>query len=257
MLKMPKRFAGTTLAMLGFMAASVSLPGAAQTTTTTQTPAPTATVADASKPAAATPVADTANSKENFASRTPRYRIEAGDNFDLTFELSPEFNQLAVAVQPDGFVTLKNVGDIKVAGQTIPELTATLQAAYGRILNHPLISIVLKDFEKPYFIASGQVAKPGKYEMHGNMTAYQALAVAGGLESSSKHSKVVLFRRVDDQWTSATVIDVKKMENNRDLREDPFLHSGDLVYVPKNNLAKFDRIIPNMSMGSYMPLAVP
>ena len=212
------------------------------------TPGGNAMVADAVKPAADAP---------QFKSRNPRYRIEAGDTFDLTFDLSPEFNQTAVAVQPDGFVSLRAVGDIKVAGQTVPELTQTVRQAYGKILNNPVISIVLKEFEKPYFVADGQVAKPGKYEMHGNMTVTQAIAVAGGFQSAAKHSQVVLFRRVDDQWTEAKLINVKKMEKNRDLREDPFLHSGDMLFVPKNTMSKIDRYIPNLSMGTYLPLTIP
>ena len=211
-------------------------------------PSKSAILPDATKQAAENP---------QFKSRSPRYRIEAGDTFDLTFELSPEFNQTVVAVQPDGFVTLRGVGDIKVSGQTVPELTATLRQAYGKILNNPLISVVLKDFEKPYFVADGQVSKPGKYEMHGSMTVTQAIAIAGGFQASAKHSQVVLFRRVDDQWTEAKLIDVKKMEKNRDLREDPMLHSGDMLFVPKTTLAKIDRFIPNLSMGSYLPLTIP
>lgn len=214
----------------------------------TTSPGPNAVVADATKPSADSPT---------FKARNPRYRIEPGDTFDLTFDLSPEFNQLAVAVQPDGFVSLRAVGDIKVAGETVPELTQTVRQAYGKILNNPVVSITLKEFEKPYFIASGQVAKPGKYEMHGNLTVTQAIAVAGDFQSSAKHSQVVLFRRVNDQWTEAKLIDVKKMEKNRDLKEDPFLHSGDMLYVPKNTLSKIDRMIPNLSMGSYLPLTMP
>ncbi len=203
------------------------------------------------------PTAAPASNSPQFKSRSPRYHIEAGDTFDLTFDLSPEFNQTAVAVQPDGFVTLKGVGELKVTGETVPELTSMLREAYGKILNNPIISVVLKDFEKPYFVADGQVAKPGKYEMHGNMTVTQAIAIAGGFNSYAKHSQVVLFRRVDDQWTEAKLIDVKKMEKDRDLREDPFLHSGDMLFVPKNTLSKIDRIIPNLSMGTYLPLAIP
>lgn len=220
---------------------------AAQTVAATG-PSANAIVADAAKPSTDGP---------QFKSRNPRYRIEAGDTFDLTFDLSPEFNQTAVAVQPDGFVSLRAVGDIKVAGQTVPELTQTVRQAYGKILNNPVISIVLKEFEKPYFVADGQVAKPGKYEMHGNMTVTQAIAVAGGFQSAAKHSQVVLFRRVDDQWTEAKLINVKKMEKNRDLREDPFLHSGDMLFVPKNTMSKVDRYIPNLSMGTYLPLTIP
>ncbi len=192
-----------------------------------------------------------------FSDRSPRYRIEPGDTFDLTFELSPEFNQTAVAVQPDGFVTLRSVGDVKVAGQTVPEVTQTLRTAYSKMLNNPLISVVLKEFEKPYFVADGQVAKPGKYEMHGNTTLTQAIAIAGGFQSSAKHSQVLLFRRIDDQWTEAKLIDVKKMQKSHNLSEDPVLHPGDMVVVPKNVLSKIDRLIPNLSMGTYVPLAIP
>lgn len=247
---------------VAFLGASISVAGMAQTAISAPAgPVPNSTLADAAKPSdTAKPSSDTAkpgSEGPQFKQRSPRYHIEAGDTFDLTFELSPEFNQTAVAVQPDGFVTLKGVGDIKVAGQTIPELTATLRTAYGKILNSPLISIVLKDFEKPYFVADGQVSKPGKYEMHGNMTVTQAIAVAGGFQTSAKHSQVVLFRRVDDQWTEAKLIDVKKMEKDRDLREDPFLHSGDMLFVPKSTMSKIDRFLPNLSMGTYLPLQIP
>jgi polysaccharide export outer membrane protein len=222
--------------------------------------APASTTPVSTTPAPATPATLVAASKPangDFQQRTQRYRIEAGDTFDLNFDLSPEFNQLAVAVQPDGFVTLRGVGDLKVAGQTVPELTQTLRTAYSKILNEPQISVVLKEFEKPYFVADGQVAKPGKYDMHGQMTLTQAIAIAGGFQSSAKHSQVLLFRRVDDQWTEAKLIDVKKMEKNGNLSEDPFLHSGDMLFVPKNVMSKIDRFIPNLSMGTYLPLTIP
>lgn len=212
-----------------------------------------APVPAASLVSATTPSAPSAE----FQQRSPRYHIEAGDSFDLTFELSPEFNQTGVAVQPDGFVTLRGVGDLKVAGQTVPELTQTLRTAYSKILNDPLISVVLKEFEKPYFVADGQVAKPGKYDMHGQTTLTQAIAIAGGFQASAKHSQVLLFRRVDDQWTEAKLINVKKMQKNGNLSEDPFLHPGDMLFVPKSTMSKIDRFIPNLSMGTYLPLTIP
>ena len=120
---------------------------------------------------AAGPVTTYANSSSNSASTdapmgstngSPRYRLRTGDSFDLDFALSPEFNQ-TLAVQPDGYVTLKGVGSIFVENQSVPELTETVKGAYAKILHDPVISIELKDFEKPYFIAAGQVARPGKY----------------------------------------------------------------------------------------------
>lgn len=188
-----------------------------------------------------------------FQQRSPRYRIQAGDSFEVSFELSPEFNQ-TVAVQPDGFVTLRGVGDVKVAGETVPELTQTLKQAYAKILNEPLISIVLKDFEKPYFVADGQVSKPGKYDLHGSTTLTQAIAMAGGFETSAKHSQVLLFRRIDDKWTEAKLINVKKMEKDGNLSEDPVLHPGDMLFVPKNTLSKIDRYFPTSNLGAFVPI---
>lgn len=205
-------------------------------------------------PGPATQESAKTSSAPGFNERSPRYRIQPGDTFDVNFDLSPEFNQTAVAVQPDGFVTLRSVGDIKVSGQTVPEVTRTIKTAYSNILNNPPVSIVLKDFEKPYFVADGQVAKPGKYEMHGSTTLTQAVAIAGGFQSSAKHSQVLLFHRIDDQWTEAKLIDVKKMQKQHNLSEDPILHPGDMVVVPKNTYSKIDRFIPNLSMGTYLPI---
>lgn len=200
------------------------------------------------------PAADHAQSSiPQLQDRNSRYHLAPNDTFEVNFELSPEFNQ-TVTVQPDGYVALKAVGDVKVTGQTVPELTQTLRTAYGKILNDPLIAVVLKDFEKPYFIADGQVAHPGKYEMRGNITLAEAVAVAGGFTENAKHSQVLLFRRVNDQWVHATIFNLKDMEKRHDLHEDPTLHPGDMLIVPKNALSKIKPFIPNSGMGAYKQL---
>jgi len=195
-------------------------------------------------------------SDAQFQTRNPRYTIRAADTFDVNFELSPEFNQ-SVTVQPDGFITLKGVGDVHVAGQTVPELTQTLRNAYDKILNDPLISVVLKDFERPYFTASGQLNHPGKYELRGNITLTEGIAMAGGFNGDAKHSQVLLFRRVNDQWLEAKMFNVKQMLKAGDLGEDPMLRPGDQVFVPKNALSKIKPFIPNAGVGAYGNLAAP
>jgi polysaccharide export outer membrane protein len=187
---------------------------------------------------------------QSFQQRYPRYKLEFGDQFEVSFELSPEFNQ-TVTVQPDGYITLRGAGDVHVAGQTVPELTETLKLVYSKILINPLISVILKDFEKPYFIADGQVGKPGKYELRGETTLTQAIAMAGGFQESAKHSQVLLFRRVDSEWLSAKIINVKHMEKDGDLHEDPYLHPGDMLFVPKNRLSKIKPFLPSSSMGAF------
>lgn len=183
-----------------------------------------------------------------FGQREPRYLLRPGDVFDLQFEFSPEYNQ-SVTVQPDGFVMLRGAGDMHVAGKTVPELTESLQAAYGKFLAQPVVSVVLKDFEKPYFIANGQVEKPGKYELRGDTTVVEALAIAGGLNGKSKDTQVLLFRRVSQEWVEARAIDVKKMLKGQNLNEDVHLKPGDMIYVPKNKWSTVKQFIPYTSLS--------
>ena len=116
--------------------------------------------------------------------RNLRYTIHPSDILELSFMLTPEFNQ-TVTVQPDGYITLRDVGDLPAAGHTLPDLTECLKTAYSKILHDPVISVDPKDFEKPYFVVGGQVGKPGKFDWRGDVTLTQAIAIAGGFTDAN------------------------------------------------------------------------
>lgn len=204
----------------------------------------------ATMPDHTTPSATSSTTPPTFSQRSPRYRLQASDVFDLSFEYTPEFNQ-TVTVQPDGFITLRSVGDVSITGLTVQEATEKISQAYSKILAKPVVSLLLKDFQKPYFIADGQVRQPGKYELRGDVTVVQAVAMAGGFNSQfARHSQVVLFRRVDNNWAEATVLDVKKMQKSRDLSEDVRLRPGDMIFVPKNTWSKIQQWMPIYSVNA-------
>lgn len=179
-----------------------------------------------------------------------RYRLCASDVIALTFPQTPEFNQ-TVNVQPDGYVSLIGVGDIHLEGLTIQESSAAIKAAYQPILYDPLVTLELKDFNKPYFIVGGHVFKPGKFDLRGETTATQAVALAGGFMESAKHSQVLLFRRSNDSWIEVKNLDLKHILQGHNVNEDPELRPGDMLYVPQNFISKVKKFIPNYGMGSY------
>src|SRR5574340_374730 len=49
--------------------------------------------------------------------RESRYVVQPGDELEIDFPLAPAFNQVET-VQPDGYISLRNVGDQHVAGLT-------------------------------------------------------------------------------------------------------------------------------------------
>jgi polysaccharide biosynthesis/export protein len=182
--------------------------------------------------------------------RNPRYRLCASDVIALTFPLTPEYDQ-TVSVQPDGFITLAGAGDVHVEGLTTLETIPAIQAAYVNILHNSIVTIELKDFNKPYFVVSGQVFKPGKFDLRGYTTATEAVAMAGGFEESAKHSQVLLFRRVNDSWTEVKTLDLKHILQGHSVNEDPEIRPGDMLFVPQNTISKVKKFIPNYGMGAY------
>jgi polysaccharide export outer membrane protein len=182
--------------------------------------------------------------------RNKRYQLHSADVLELSFPFTPEFNQ-TVTVQPDGYITLRGVDGIRVQGQTLPEATNSLRMAYAKILHDPVINVELKDFEKPFFIVGGEVGHPGKFDLREETTATQAVAIAGGLRESAKHSQVLLFHRVPDGWVQVKKLNMKKMMKDANLNEDAYLQPGDFLYVPKNAMSKISRFIPTSSVGLY------
>ena len=114
------------------------------------------------------------------------------------------------------------------------------------MLNDPQVTIVLKDFDKPYFIAAGEVSRPGKYDLRGDTTVTEAVAMAGGFNSQARHSQVVLFRRMSDELVETRLIDVKRMMSVRNLNEDMHLKPGDLLFVPQNTISKLRKYLPHV-----------
>ncbi|MFY9753054.1 MAG: polysaccharide biosynthesis/export family protein [Candidatus Acidiferrales bacterium] len=214
------------------------------------TPTPTATAAPAGH----------ASSDLNFENRTDgtpalqrrdgRYRICASDVLGLTFPLTPEFNQ-TVNVEPDGFASLVGAPEVHLEGLTTQESVAAIQTAYAKVLLNPVVSVQLKDFNKPSFIVNGQVKSPGKFDLRGNITATQAIAIAGGFTDAAKHSQVLLFRRVGDDWYEVKRLDLKQILKGRNVNEDPEIHPGDMLVVPQNTISKIERFIPRSGVGAY------
>jgi len=182
--------------------------------------------------------------------RNPRYQLGKDDVLQLNFALTPDLNE-TVTVQPDGYITLLSVGDLHVEGQTIPEVTESIRLAYAKTLHNPIINVRLMDFEKPYFIVGGEVGHPGKFELRGDTTLTQAVAIAGGFTEASKHSQVWLFRRVSNDWAESHQFNLKEMLKTGNLHEDAYLRPGDMLYVPKNTISKIKRFIPIVPVGTY------
>jgi polysaccharide export outer membrane protein len=199
----------------------------------------------------AAPVVDAPTDETRDWWTSGRYRLTPSDVMEVTFPYVPEFNQ-TVVVQPDGYVTLRPIGEVRVEGRTLPELQTMLIEQYASVLREPAIAIVLREFEKPYFIAAGQVKAPGKFELRGRTTVTEALALAGGLNPSAKSSQVIVFRRYVNDLLEVKQLNVERMLSAKDLSEDLVLRPGDTVYVPNSVLLQIAPYILKATLSFYL-----
>ena len=177
------------------------------------------------------------------------YKLRPGDEFLLAYRITPEFNQ-DVTLGPDGHANLYIAGDVQLSGLTLQQAhDLILQKEAGK-LNEPELSIVLKDFDKPYVVVSGQVATPGRLLIRQQLTALQAVMLAGGFKETSYSSQVVVYRRLGQgDLAEVHVLDLHKIHRKDQLQHDMVLQSGDMLMVPINKVATVTRYVHIVPFG--------
>jgi polysaccharide export outer membrane protein len=185
---------------------------------------------------------------DTFARRDQRYKIQPNDVVEIQFRYTPEYN-LTATVQPDGFITLQVIGDFKIGGLTLEEASAALVKQASTRLRDPEVTVLLKDFVKPHFVVAGEVNRPGTYDLRGQVTVVQGIAMSGGFKESARQTKVVLLRRISADYAEVKLIDVKKLMSPEKIREDILLHPDDVLVVPQNKISKLEPIMRIGSMG--------
>lgn len=187
---------------------------------------------------------------QGFGSRDARYRIQPNDVVEIQFRYTPEYNY-AGTIQPDGYISLQVVGDVKIGGLTLSEASAAVAKQASARLRDPEVTVILKDFVKPHFVVAGEVAHPGTFDLRGEVTAIQAIAISGGFKESSKQSQVVLLRRVNKDYAEVKVLDLKKLMSPSNIREDILIRPDDMLVVPQNRISKFEPYVRVGSTGLY------
>jgi polysaccharide export outer membrane protein len=187
--------------------------------------------------------------------RDRRYRLQPTDRLELAYRYTPEYNE-SLTIQPDGFVSIKLIGDLKLEGLTLDEARTTILSGLKTRLNDPEITVTLQDFVHPSYTVAGLVGSPGRYEIHGRVNAIEAIAIAGGFKDSAKHSQVILFRRVSPDMAQTHILNLKKLmdPSHPHLEEGVDIEAGDLLVVPKNRVSKIADYVHWVSVGSYIPL---
>ncbi|HEV7475911.1 MAG TPA: polysaccharide biosynthesis/export family protein [Pyrinomonadaceae bacterium] len=185
-----------------------------------------------------------------------RYLLHPGDVLDIQYRYTPEFNQ-TVTVQPDGFISLEIGGDVKVSGRNLEQVRNVILTKARTRLATPELIVVLKEFQKPYVVVAGEVAQPGKLEMREQLTALQAVLLAGGFKDSAKSSQILVFRKLNADTAEVKILNFKSLKQTSDLENDLTLRPGDMILVPRNRLSKIERYVRIASLATFLNPLIP
>ncbi|MDQ1640617.1 MAG: polysaccharide biosynthesis/export protein [Pyrinomonadaceae bacterium] len=180
-----------------------------------------------------------------------RYVLHPGDVLGIEYRYTPEFNQ-TVSIQPDGFISLQMGGDLKVAGRNLQQVRNLILARVRARLESPELTVVLREFQKPYVVVSGEVAAPGKFELRENLTAIQAVLLAGGFKDSAKSSQILVFRKLNADTAEVRSLNFKTLKRTSDLENDLTLQPGDMILVPRNRISKIERYVRLASLTTFL-----
>lgn len=156
---------------------------------------------------------------------------------------SPRGQSKLLTVRPDGYVTFPVIGELKVAGQTIPQVSATVNQLYNQKYPELQVDVILEKTADRYFYVVGEVKNTGAYRIERPITVQEALAWAGGATTASRLTDVVLARRKGD----VMLYDRLDLQHLGQEKRATLLQADDIVLVPRRRLATAAEIADEIS----------
>tara|TARA_R110001592_G_scaffold363109_2_gene680350 strand:+ start:17003 stop:17710 length:708 start_codon:yes stop_codon:yes gene_type:complete len=155
---------------------------------------------------------------------------------------------LQYVVEKDGMVNLPLVDRVKISGQTIKELEFFLEKLYSKYYVDPYITVQINNNRVIVSTGGGGSAKVVTLSNR-NTTVFEALALAGGINSEGNAKKIKLIRKNDQGEYDVYRIDLSTIEGLSDA--DITVQANDIVYVqPTRNYVR-DAV---RELGPYLSL---
>ena len=183
-----------------------------------------------------------------------RYRIGPGDELAQRFVVNPDLNAPEV-IGPDGRAVLPLIGPVKLTGLTIEEADQAMTAAYGAVLRNPQVEALVTAYGAAQIYVGGEVKDGGVKTFKGQVSVTQAIMAAGGFNDTARSGQVVVLRQgPNDTRPRLAIVDVRGSLQGKDRRGIRLL-PGDVVFVPKTNIAELD-VFMKQHLGDLLPFSL-
>lgn len=158
------------------------------------------------------------------------YRIGPGDTISVNTFQEKDLTLDHVDVDASGNILLPLVGSVHAAGLSSAELSRELEHRLGqRYLRYPQVSVIVTSAVSQKVTVEGSVTQAGVFELKGQVTLLQAIALAKGPNRTASLDRVAIFRMIDGKRQVA-LFDLNLIR--RGSMPDPQIRGDDVVVVP-------------------------
>jgi polysaccharide export outer membrane protein len=177
-------------------------------------------------------------------SATRDYRIGPEDLLDISVYEDEKLNK-TVRVSSQGDISLPLLGVLKVEGLTAVQLEREIKDLLSeRLYQNPHVSVFIKEYRGQRISVIGAVEKPGVYDVMGQKTVLEGLALAGGLKEdagqllflirppSSDEKSPEKARDSEERMPETLVIDLEELLVKGNLSLNLPLKNGDVLNIP-------------------------
>ena len=198
---------------------------------------------------------------ENFEpAANAEYTLGAGDGISLDFPGHTELND-KMTIGPDGLITLKYAGAVRVADLTRKEAGKAIADALAKYYSDLTVTVSIDKYSANKVRVIGYVQHPGEILFEDTPTLLDAIGRAGLISPtvSDRGSTINMGPGVPETCTiyrgndTAVQVELRKLLISGSTLADMRLRRNDIVYVPQPN-QQFVSVLGEVGKVSNVPL---
>ena len=166
----------------------------------------------------------------------PPYQIGPGDTLSVFVYQSPQLSVGAMAVRPDGRISLPLIPDIVAAGKTPTALSKDIEERLKEYVKQPNVSVMVSGFQGPLnrqIRVIGEATEPLAIPYRDGMTLLDVMIMTRGLTRYAAGNSAVMVRDIGGRREQIKVR-LSDLIKDGDIEQNVAMLPGDTLIIPQS-----------------------
>jgi protein involved in polysaccharide export with SLBB domain len=171
------------------------------------------------------------------------YTLGPADVIEIEVMRHPEFSG-RYPINQEGKIQYKFVGDISLKGFTKQQVEEKVKEALAQFVVNPEVSVSIVEYGSKSYYVIGEIVAPGQFIMKSEeISVRDAIHLAGMPTQNAQMRQCQIITPGEDGSVKIRRVNLYKLMYYGDLRHNPTIKPGEILYVPATVMAKSIRIL--------------